>query len=157
MLLTNHVLTGALLGLSIDNPVLLAPTAVASHLALDAVPHFGTDSLRKSFPNGRFFIIVGAADFTMSVAATTVICLMWPERIVNILIGVFGACLPDLTYIPLVVFGRARIERWLPFYKPMLQFLGWIQWYERPPGAVTEVLWAILMLYLLHAHITVPA
>jgi len=153
MLLTNHTLTGVLLGLSIDNPVLLAPTAVASHLVLDATPHFATESMKKSFPNGWQFKLAGAIDFTVSVAVTVAACLIWPARAVNIVIGVVGACLPDLTYIPMVVFGRDNIERWLPFYKPMLRFLSWIQWYEKPLGLITEAVWAGLMLVLLHARL----
>jgi hypothetical protein len=66
---------------------------------------------------------------------------------------VVGAWLPDLTYIPMVVFGRKNIERWLPFYRPMLRFLGFIQWYEKPLGLITEVVWAALMLALLHSRL----
>ncbi len=153
MLLTNHTLTGVLLGLTIDNPLVLAPTAVASHLLLDATPHFGTQTIKASFPRGRAFILIGAVDFGASVAVTAVACLLWPARIPAVLVGVLGACLPDLTYIPLVIFGRGNLERWLPFYRPMLKFLADIQWYERPLGAITEAFWAMLMLWLLASRL----
>ena len=39
MLLTNHALTGTVLGLSIDNEVILVPVAFASHFVLDGLPH----------------------------------------------------------------------------------------------------------------------
>jgi hypothetical protein len=149
MLLTNHTLTGVVLGLSVDNPLVLAPVAVASHLALDMTPHFGTKALHNSFPNGLVFIVVGAADFTVSAAVLASACFIWPARAPNIIVGVAGACLPDLVYIPAIVFGRGNIERWLPFYRLMLKFLGHIQWYERPLGAITEVIWAGIMLFVL--------
>lgn len=152
MLLTNHTLTGVLLGLTIDNPVLLAPTAVASHLALDMTPHFGHKSLSGNFRSVRF-LILGSADFALSIAVTITACIIWPERFVNILIGVVGAALPDLTYIPIIVFGWARLERWFSFYRPMIRFLGSIQWYEKPPGLITEIAWAMLMIWILHNYL----
>jgi len=149
MLLTNHTLTGILLGLSIDNPVLLAPTAVASHLVLDMTPHLGYPSA-KNGPETRapLFIVWGALDFTASIAVTAAACYAWPARIPSILVGVIGADLPDLVYIPMIVFGKA-LYRFLPFYAPMIAFLGRIQWYEKPPGFITEIIWATLMLALL--------
>lgn len=154
MLLTNHVLTGTLLGLVIDNPVLLAPTAVASHLVLDMTPHFGLGEPRPGMPNfrSRSFLVLGTMDFVASTTVVVCACLIWPQRAVNIVIGAVGAALPDLTYIPLTVFGDL-IYRVLPFYRGMIKFLARIQWYERPPGLVTEVVWATLMLYLLGSRL----
>ncbi|HEY6736891.1 MAG TPA: hypothetical protein VI322_04215 [Candidatus Saccharimonadia bacterium] len=152
MLLTNHTLTGVVLGLTIDNPVVLAPVAVASHLALDVTPHFGI-RLREDWYHDRRFIIFGTVDVACSTAVTVAACLIWPQRAVNILVGVIGADLPDFTYIPLVLFGKARMERWLPFYRPMINFLSQIQWYERPPGLITEVVWAVAMVLVLNARL----
>jgi hypothetical protein len=149
MLLTNHVMTGTLLGLTIDNPVVLAPTAVASHLALDMTPHFGLGGPKPDTPNfrSRAFIVLGAMDFLASMVVVTAACVIWPHRVVNILVGAIGAALPDLTYIPVLVFGDLIYK--IPFYRPMIRFLARIQWYERPPGLITEILWATLMLWLL--------
>ncbi len=153
MLLTNHTLTGVLLGLSIDNPALLAPTAVASHLILDTTPHFGYTTA-KNGPETRapLFIVWGALDFTASIVVTAAACYAWPARIPQILVGVIGADLPDLVYIPMIVFGQ-NIYRILPFYRPMIKFLGRIQWYEKPPGIITEIVWATFMLTLLKARL----
>ncbi|MBR7837365.1 hypothetical protein KDL01_29065, partial [Actinospica durhamensis] len=41
MLVTNHVLSGAVLGAAVRNPWVAFPLGFASHLALDAVPHWG--------------------------------------------------------------------------------------------------------------------
>ncbi len=152
MLLTNHVLTGIVLGLTIDNPVLLAPTAVASHLVLDMTPHFGLPGTKPDHPNfrTRSFIVLGALDFTASIIVVAAACIIWPQRALNILVGTVGAALPDLTYIPLVVFGKL-VYKLMPWYRTMISFLARIQWYEKPPGLITEVVWASLMLYLLSA------
>jgi hypothetical protein len=155
MLLTNHTLTGVLLGLTIDNPAVLAPTAVASHLVLDMTPHFGLGRPKPKDPEfrSRFFIILGACDFTCSITVTVGACLLWPQRAGHIVIGAVGAALPDLTYIPVVVFGD-RIYRWFHWYRTMIRFLARIQWYERPPGIITEVVWCGLMLWLLERHMS---
>jgi hypothetical protein len=147
MLLTNHVLTGTLLGLTIDNPVLLAPAAVGSHLLLDMTPHFGYHTAKGNF-RAPFFLIWGALDFAASVTVVAAACVIWPQRAANILIGAVGAALPDLVYIPITLFGERRVYR-LPGYAAMIRFLSHIQWYEKPPGLLTEAVWASLMLYLL--------
>lgn len=147
MLLTNHTLTGVVLGLTIDSPAIIAPVAVASHLALDATPHYGFG--RPTTLRDPAFLVLGSIDFTISVVITVASILIWPERIVQILAGVLGAGLPDFTYIPVILFGERRIHRWFHWYKPMLGFLSRIQWYERPPGAITELVWCGAMMSLI--------
>ncbi len=150
MLLTNHTLTGVLLGLTIDDPLLLAPAGVASHLLLDVVPHFSPDARKDYNPSFRstIFLVWGSLDFAVSVIVTIGACLAWPRRAGHIALGVVAADLPDLTYIPIVLFGRRRTDR-VPGYKSVINFLVRIQWYERPPGIITEVLWVSLMLALI--------
>jgi len=41
MTITNHVLAGAIIGLTVSNPVAAIVLAFASHFVLDALPHFG--------------------------------------------------------------------------------------------------------------------
>jgi len=152
MFLVNHTLTGIALGLTIDDPLLLAPASVASHLALDVVPHFGIAEAKNANFHVKSFIIVGSIDFAVSIAVTIGACLLWPQRALNLLIGIAGACLPDLTYIPAIAFGK-KGKLWLykhvPGYEAMIRFFGRIQWYEKTPGLITEGLWLGLMLWLL--------
>ena len=153
MLLTNHVLTGTFLGLSIDNPAILFPAGVASHLAMDMVPHFGfTYSIfadgRKGFQD-LGFIIVGGLDFAVATSVVIGFCLARPDRAGHILIGALGAALPDLTYIPAIIFGE-RVYRWFPWLKRLIfGFLAPIQWFEKPIGLMTEVVWLALITTLL--------
>lgn len=151
MLLTNHTLTGVVLGLTIDNPAVLAPTAVASHLVLDSVPHFGI-ALKEPWYRDPKFIVLGSADFALSALVAGGACIVWPHRIFHILIGVIGAQLPDLTYIPLILFGKKNVSRALPFYPAMLRFLARIQWSETPTGFITEVIWACGMAIVLRSY-----
>lgn len=150
MLLTNHTLTGILIGLVEPNPAIGFPLGVGSHLALDMTPHFGP--ARPWDWRDPRFLIVGSLDFASTLALTAAAIWLVPDRAVSIAAAVFGATLPDLTYIPLILFTKERVCRWLPWYKPMLRFLGRIQWYERPPGLITEVVWFALMVWLLSAY-----
>ncbi len=62
MLVTNHVLSGALIGYAVRNPLAAFSLGVVSHLALDSVPHWGDTRpldrlLHVAVPDG----LVGAA------------------------------------------------------------------------------------------------
>ena len=152
MLLTNHTLTGILFGLTIDDIIVLAPVSVASHLALDAVPHFGHPSMKGGF-RSKPFLILGSCDFAASCIITAAACVTMPQRAVHILVGVIGAGLPDLTYIPIIVFGQKLVYK-IPGYRAMIGFLARIQWFERPIGIISEYGWAALIMTLLSGRLT---
>ena len=67
MLLTNHVLSGALIGAVVRRPVPAFVLGVASHFALDAVPHWGDwrgdtrKFLRVAVPDGLTALATMAA------------------------------------------------------------------------------------------------
>ena len=44
MTATNHALTGTAVALTISNPFIALPVALASHFICDAIPHFGLSS-----------------------------------------------------------------------------------------------------------------
>ena len=149
MLLTNHVLTGIYLGLVIDEPAVLLPVAVASHLAMDVTPHFGPPPAghRSADFHDRFFLVIGSMDFLASLVVTASFCVARPDRAGHVLLGAFGAALPDLTYIPVIVLGE-RAYRIIPGLRRLIKgFLAPIQWYEKPPGLATEFVWAGMMLW----------
>ena len=51
MLLTNHVLSGALIGAVVRRPVPAFVLGIASHFALDTVPHWGPFRGRRDDPD----------------------------------------------------------------------------------------------------------
>lgn len=153
MLLINHTLTGVALGLTIDNPAVIVPTAVASHLLLDTTPHFGPPQHWKFGFRAPWFLIVGGVDFALSIGITAMSLVIWPDRVVQILCGVIGADLPDFLYIPAILFGQATVERVVPLYKRVLAFTNGIQWYEHPLGLITEAIWCVLILTFLHSQL----
>ena len=62
MLLTNHVLSGALIGARARGPEQAFAAGVASHFVLDAIPHWG------DWGTKRRFLRVAVADGLVSLA-----------------------------------------------------------------------------------------
>jgi hypothetical protein len=100
MLLTNHILSGALIGAVVRRPVPAFLAGVASHFALDAIPHWGNWRDRRQFlqvavPDG----LTGLAIMTTFAAAAP------PSRRIALTAAMLGAALPDLDKPSLLWFG----------------------------------------------------
>ena len=106
MFVTNHVLSGALIGRTLQRrPVAAFAVGVASHLALDAVPHWGCDTKR---PGGadKFLAAAkrdGVIGLTVMAAATL---LATKQARTATVAAMAGAVLLDLD-------------------KPLVHFVGW--------------------------------
>ena len=101
MLVTNHVLSGALIGAGCPGPLSAFAAGFASHFALDAVPHWGDVEWEEMVP-------IGVRDGLTGLAAMG---LLWsrtpPAHRARVLAGMVGACLPDLDKPSLLFFGRS--------------------------------------------------
>jgi hypothetical protein len=99
VLFTNHVLSGALIGYGVRSPVLAFATGVVSHLALDAVPHWGrrqlSDVMHVAVTDG----LLGAGTMAVVGAGTP------PDRRTAVLAGMAGAALLDMDKPCTVFFG----------------------------------------------------
>lgn len=139
MFLSNHTLTGVVLGLNVSNPALLIASSFTSHLALDSVPHFGHPDIDISRGMGLKLAIT---DGLVSVGILIGALILFPSQAGLVAVGTFFACLPDLLYIPRYLFGWVPSVEWSRFHK-------WVQWSESPPGLITEIAWAGMMLFIL--------
>jgi len=100
MLLTNHVLSGALVGAVTRRPVPAFLLGVASHFVLDAIPHWGQWSdprmlLRVAVPDG----LAGLAAMAGLTAAAP------PGSRAAVVAGMAGAALPDMDKPAMLWFG----------------------------------------------------
>lgn len=114
MLITNHVLSGALVGLAADNPGTAMGVGVASHFALDLIPHFGVDDehlMRVAVPDG----LIGLAVIGVIAAKTP------PEQRIRALAGIFGACVPDLDKPGRQFFDRSPFPAWFDRFHASIQ------------------------------------
>jgi hypothetical protein len=113
MLVTNHVLSGAVIGaLSRRRPVTAFVLGVLSHFALDAVPHWGRWTGRPTFME------VAVPDGLVGLAAMGAMAALAPgDARPAVLAGMAGAALPDLDKPSKVFFGRSPFpRRWDSFH-----------------------------------------
>ena len=128
MLLTNHVLSGALIGALARRPLPAFALGVASHFALDAVPHWG------DWRSQRRFLRVAVPDGLISLAMMGAIAAASPsDRRLAVLAGMTGAALPDLDKPANLWFG------WSPFPAAVDHFHSRIQ-REKPRRLHLELL-----------------
>ncbi len=99
MLITNHVLSGALVGRVAPGPASAFVAGLVSHFVLDVVPHWGEQ---------RIFLRVAVVDGLVGLAVMGVIArTAAPERRTRVVAGMLGACLPDADKPSELFFGRS--------------------------------------------------
>ena len=128
MLLTNHVLSGALIGALVRRPAAAFAVGVASHFVLDAIPHWG------DWGSQRRFLRVAVPDGLTSLATMGLLAAVSPpERRAAVVAGMAGAAMPDIDKPTRLWFG------WSPFPRAVDRFHGRIQ-DEASHRAYVEVL-----------------
>jgi hypothetical protein len=136
MFLTVHVLSGALLGAVYPRPVPVFATAVASHLVLDAVPHWGT-------VDDATFLRAARADGLLGLAVLAAVGLHSPRSCRSaVWAGMAGAVLLDVDKPALHFFGRSLQPGWVLWIHQRVQR-------EWPGGLRTEAPAAALLAVLL--------
>jgi len=106
VLITNHVLSGAVVGALSPDSLSAAGRGFASHFVLDSLPHFGLPEehlMKVAVPDG----LVGLAAIAVVARATP------PGLRLRVLAGVFGACLPDVDKPARQFFGRSPFPAWM--------------------------------------------
>jgi len=106
MLVTNHVLSGAVIGYVARDPVSSFLAGVLSHLVLDAVPHWGVrrpihEMMHVAVPDG----LIGASTMAVVTASAA------PRYRMRVLAGMAGAALLDLDKPSTVFFGGSPFPR----------------------------------------------
>lgn len=106
MLVTNHVLSGAVIGAAVRRPVPAFALGVISHFVLDAVPHWGKWSGKDHFMR------VAVVDGLTGLAAIGAMAAIAPAGTrATVLAGMAGASLPDIGKPSVVFFGCSPFPR----------------------------------------------
>jgi len=115
VLITNHVLAGALIGDRLPLPA-AAVAGFVSHFAMDTLPHYGfmgafplDTSLAKKDGVLGLVVIAGCASAAR------------PERRLAVLAGIFGACLPDTDKLGEYFVGRSPWPVWVDAFHKRIQ------------------------------------
>lgn len=141
----NHALTGAIIGLTITNPVLALPLAFVSHFVCDAIPHYdppGTD-VAKRYKSKRFvyeFLVLGAGLCFLVVLA---LAYTRPQHWLTAALCAFLATSPDLFWIPRFLrtrrTGKDVVPRGWFFW-----FHNFVQWRTGPKLIWVEAVWFVV-------------
>lgn len=128
MLVTNHVLQGALLGAAVRHPVPALLLGVVSHFVADALPHWGGTGAGV---RDAAFLRVAVPDGVAGLVAMGIVSRAAPERVrAAVVAGMVGAALPDLDkpwalvtggvlWPPAVTRFHGRIQREAPHRLPL--------------------------------------
>jgi hypothetical protein len=117
MLVTIHVLSGALVGAVTRRPAVAFTVGTASHFALDATPHWG-----KWGEDKGLFLRVAVRDGLTGLAVMGTITALTPRWArAAVVAGMAGAALPDLDKPSILFFG------WSPFPRAVNHFHSAIQ------------------------------
>lgn len=116
MLVTNHVLSGALIGAVARQPAVAFAAGVASHFMLDTLPHLGEwrdrkDFLRTAVPDG----LAGLAIIGTFAAVAPA------DQRLAVLAGMAGAALPDIDKPSRIWFGRSPFPRVVDAFHSAIQ------------------------------------
>src|SRR5947209_17919284 len=106
MLITNHVLSGALIGAAASSPAAALPLAAASHFALDALPHWG-----KWLSKSHFLRVAVADGLTGLAVMGAAAAITPPARRAAVVAGMLGAAVPDLDKPTRIFFGFSPFPR----------------------------------------------
>lgn len=148
MTATNHALTGAVIALAIDKPLLAIPLALASHFALDALPHWDYAINRKLPTDKRFFDkkfnTLLSADLLIAFISMIVVGVMFPDQKWLVWTCMVLAASPDAMwayyrgYLPKIRHTKPKLNRLAKFHQN-------IQWSQTAPGGLIEIGWFIAL------------
>ena len=142
MTATNHTLTGALIGLTIHQPVLAIVLAVMSHFLLDALPHYADPKLV-----GKKLAPVLAIDASVALIVLGSLVVLQPQYWLLAVVCGIAAASPDLMWFPLWL--RAVIGKHKKPLNMVQRFHSKIQWGEKPYNYPYEVVWFVACVFLL--------
>jgi hypothetical protein len=103
VIISSHVPAGAFVGLAARRPLAALLAGFASHLIMDAMPHWGTgpNTEHEWLPIARRDGVAGLAAIALLAASAP------PERRLAVVAGMTGACLPDTDKVGRYFVGRS--------------------------------------------------
>jgi len=144
------MLTGAVIATAVQQPWLVVPLAFLSHFVLDTFPHFGIHESDSAERNAHpFFRTVLTVDLVLVFLALVLIPILFSSLVSwwVILLGMLAAYAPDVVWIAHFWHDKKGHDRKEPIW--LTKFHQKIQWFEKPPGIATEIIWLGLTISLL--------
>jgi hypothetical protein len=141
----NHALTGAVIGLSVDNPLLAGTLAFLSHFVCDMIPHYdmAEPDMAKRLDSRQFtvtYLVIPALLCLVIVAALTTVR---PERWLAATVCAFLATSPDLFWIPRYIHVK-RTKIVPPLRHWFFRFHDGPPWKTGPRLIWVEAVWFVV-------------
>ncbi len=145
------MLAGAVVATALQQPLLVFPVVIASHFVLDMIPHFGVAEHDPSERNGHpLFHYILTIDVCLVISLLVLLPFIMQGRVSwwVLVTGMFLAWSPDIVWVG-EFFRTAKRKREYKRTNKFVRFHQYIQWFEKPWGLVTEVVWFGAMAVLL--------
>lgn len=139
----NHALTGALIGLSVANPVLALPLAFASHFAQDAIPHHDDANDELTRIRTKQFKLLLVVDAVLCAVLVALLAIFQPQHWLVAAFAAFAAASPDLLRIKKFIVANKHNEL-LPNRDWLARLHHKVQWWTGPQGAWVELVWFLI-------------
>lgn len=148
MTATNHLLTGAVIALAVQKPLLAIPLALLSHFAVDMIPHseprdFSPVLARKIIFTDGIIAVCLAVTLPLALASTVspwvILSCMMAAITPDMIWGIRYFRIKDIDKVftePMSLFSRLHLK---------------IQWSETIQGFFVEAVWLLSMAYILLA------
>lgn len=139
----NHALTGALVAVAVDQPIVSLPAAFLSHFVIDSLPHWnyqipGRKKLRP--------IVIGV-DMILSTIGIALIAVFVDADFWLFFLGGLLGILPDTMWLPYILTGKPTPKNKNNLLHVIRRFHFKIQWSESYKGAVVELAWLVMLIF----------
>lgn len=136
------MLAGAVVATAIQRPLIVFPAVIASHFVLDVLPHFGvreeSPSERNKHPLFRYILVI---DLFLTAGLLLLLPLILQGTVSwwVLVLGMFLAWAPDLMWVrEFFQVVKKHEHQQAPGW--VMKFHQKIQWFEKPWGLITEVI-----------------
>lgn len=150
MTLSNHMITGAVIGAVATNPWVGVPVAFVSHFVLDMLPHYGyegpSEMIRDKF---TLFWFVTITDGLLVISLLSILFFGY-DRLDLVLYALIAAS-PDLPWIYLFLTNKFKT---VPYKNAFLRFHAHIQQLESPQAIVMDIIYAVGVGCLLYSLVS---
>lgn len=143
MTATSHAVIGTIIAAKIGNPALAIPLALASHVALDMIPHWDTAYHSSQKDRKRIFVeTLGDVILGFSLSYSIIVFLFPQTNIFYAFSMVIIAQLPDWLFAPYYFFDWKAFKWAYDFGKRTNIDL------DKPWGVITQIVTVLVVIFL---------
>lgn len=149
MLAVTHTFTGALIAVSVKEPALALPLALASHFVMDLLPHYGLPGDIAENRRLRSHRLIINTESSIAGLSLIVLPILLRDSVHPLITFgcMFLAVLPDLVW--LAKFTIYKLTGKLPAYGRFSVVHKKMQWAEMRVGIIFDLAWLVAVSILI--------